>query len=134
MPTLKPLTVLTFEEETKEVCSNSTTLLGNDLNGVQGVWIVLSGTALLETPHNILSEVSNLSLGENAFAWTSRNENCESLSFTYKVIYRPISLNSLPNIITPNGDGKNDFLEITDIDLYPDNTITITNRWGKNCI
>ena len=35
------------------------------------------------------------------------------------------------NIITPNGDGKNDVLVIDNIQLYPGNTLTIYNRWGR---
>ncbi|MET4107483.1 gliding motility-associated C-terminal domain-containing protein [Hymenobacter sp. UYP22] len=35
------------------------------------------------------------------------------------------------NIITPNGDGKNDVLFIDNVALYPRNTLTIFNRWGK---
>ncbi|RSK49929.1 T9SS type B sorting domain-containing protein [Hymenobacter rigui] len=35
------------------------------------------------------------------------------------------------NIITPNGDGKNDVLWIDNVQLYPRNTLTIFNRWGK---
>ncbi|MCA8830930.1 T9SS type B sorting domain-containing protein [Hymenobacter pini] len=35
------------------------------------------------------------------------------------------------NIITPNGDGKNDVLYIDNVLLYPRNTLTIFNRWGK---
>jgi len=34
------------------------------------------------------------------------------------------------NAITPNNDGKNDFLYIQGIDRYPDNKMTILNRWG----
>jgi|GEM_PF-493732 len=35
------------------------------------------------------------------------------------------------NVITPNNDGKNDVLEIDNIKLYPGNTLTIFNRWGR---
>ncbi|RIY10486.1 gliding motility-associated C-terminal domain-containing protein [Hymenobacter rubripertinctus] len=35
------------------------------------------------------------------------------------------------NIITPNGDGKNDFLVIDNVQLYPSNTLTVYSRWGK---
>lgn len=34
------------------------------------------------------------------------------------------------NVITPNGDGKNDTWIIDCIENYPDNTVKIFNRWG----
>lgn len=37
----------------------------------------------------------------------------------------------IPNIFTPNGDGQNEFFKIDNIDQYPDNTVQIFNRWGK---
>ena len=36
-----------------------------------------------------------------------------------------------PNIITPNGDGKNDVLIIDKLHLYPNSELTVMNRWGK---
>ena len=38
-----------------------------------------------------------------------------------------------PNIITPNGDSKNDNFEVTGLDkgAYPNNKLLIFNRWGK---
>jgi len=35
------------------------------------------------------------------------------------------------NIITPNGDNKNDKLEIDNVQLYPGNSLTVFNRWGR---
>jgi gliding motility-associated-like protein len=37
---------------------------------------------------------------------------------------------TLPNIITPNGDGKNDTFIINNIEFYPNNTVKVFNRWG----
>jgi len=34
------------------------------------------------------------------------------------------------NAISPNGDGKHDFLEIENIEFYPENKVTLFNRWG----
>lgn len=35
------------------------------------------------------------------------------------------------NILTPNGDGKNDFFVIKNIDMYPDNEVRIFDRAGR---
>ncbi len=37
----------------------------------------------------------------------------------------------IPNVITPNGDGSNDFFDITYLVNYKSNTLIIYNRWGK---
>lgn len=34
------------------------------------------------------------------------------------------------NSISPNGDGDNDIFRIRNIDFYPENTLSIYNRWG----
>ncbi len=38
---------------------------------------------------------------------------------------------NIPNLISPNGDASNDFLEIPGIELYPNTHVTIFNREGK---
>ena len=35
------------------------------------------------------------------------------------------------NVITPNRDGQNDVLVIDNVQLYPGNTFTVFNRWGR---
>jgi len=35
------------------------------------------------------------------------------------------------NAFSPNGDGKNDFFEIANIQYFPNNTVVLFNRWGK---
>ncbi|RZK56425.1 MAG: DUF11 domain-containing protein, partial [Pedobacter sp.] len=42
-----------------------------------------------------------------------------------------LALNTKPNVITPNGDGKNDTFTIDGLELYPENFLTIFNRWGN---
>jgi len=37
----------------------------------------------------------------------------------------------VPNVITPNGDGKNDQFVIKGLDLYPGSQLEIFNRWGN---
>ncbi len=38
------------------------------------------------------------------------------------------------NSFSPDGDGKNDKWEIKNIDLFPDNELTILNRWGSEIL
>ena len=37
----------------------------------------------------------------------------------------------IPNLITPNGDGKNDQWIIDDLDGFPDAVVEIYDRWGR---
>lgn len=37
----------------------------------------------------------------------------------------------IPNVITPNGDGKNDQFVVKGLDLYPGSRLEIYNRWGN---
>ncbi len=36
----------------------------------------------------------------------------------------------VPNVITPNGDGKNEFFKIQNIEYHPNTVLTIFDRWG----
>ncbi len=54
----------------------------------------------------------------------------------YFVVARIFGINDRPpvnvlNLVTPNGDGINDYLEIENIQAYPNNLVTIFNRHGK---
>jgi gliding motility-associated-like protein len=36
-----------------------------------------------------------------------------------------------PNVVTPNGDGKNDELVFQNLGGYPNAQLTVYNRWGN---
>lgn len=45
-------------------------------------------------------------------------------------LVEPFNL-AMPTGITPNGDGQNDLFTVKGIEAYPDNLLTIYNRWGN---
>lgn len=47
------------------------------------------------------------------------------------IIEDPLSLIQVVNAITPNGDGDNDHLEFIGLEAFPDNKLTVYNRWGN---
>jgi gliding motility-associated-like protein len=55
----------------------------------------------------------------NLSSWS--NNSCVSF-VNYVVVY---------NIVTPNGDNKNDFFTVENIQLYPGNELKLYNRWGQ---
>ena len=52
-------------------------------------------------------------------------------SVTICILPDPLDDFKAVTIITPNGDGSNDFLEFIGLEKYPDNILTIYNRWGQ---
>ena len=65
---------------------------------------------------------------------TDKNE-CSSYDSLYVLVRpKPFANFFIPDVITPNGDGINDFWHIRDLERYPDNTIRIINRWGDEIL
>jgi gliding motility-associated-like protein len=61
------------------------------------------------------------------------NKNCESAPATFLLTREMVGGGILPNLfITPNGDGKNDYLKIENIDRFPKNRVYIFNAYGEN--
>jgi gliding motility-associated-like protein len=52
----------------------------------------------------------------------------DTTCITYEV--QPYTVEA-PNVFTPNGDGKNEFFAIKNLEFYPDNHVIVFNRWGK---
>ena len=85
------------------------------------------------TPNGGLSLPVDLSVGNNTITVTVTAQDGVTTK-TYQItVYRgePIGDITATNILTPNGDGKNDTWVVKDIELYPDNNVTVYDRGGR---
>jgi gliding motility-associated-like protein len=94
-----------------------------DLNGLTNLG---NGTFSFEAPEEG---------GVYSFLYEVCSKSCPDLCDMALVTIRVVSNEScsfIPNIITPNGDVANDWLEIPCLNsgLYRDNSIVIFNQWG----
>jgi|GEM_PF-3130992 gliding motility-associated-like protein len=89
-----------------------------------GEWSVTSGTGVIEDIHSPVTRITGLSTGTSTFRWTVHSGNCTSSAEV------AIKVNDLfiPDVITPNGDGKNDYFRLNAL-ITPVELI-ILNRWG----
>jgi len=70
-------------------------------------------------------------VGSDEFIYEICLDQCPSLCDTAMVYTNTEAYIEVPDIITPNGDGDNDYLIIIGLENYPENIIYIYNRWGK---
>ena len=61
----------------------------------------------------------------------SVDNKCVIHNAVIHVLPRPVPTIIVHNVITPNGDGINDYLVIDSIEKYPVNKVTIFDRWGN---
>jgi gliding motility-associated-like protein len=108
---------LTFTSETRmeAMVSSSET----------GEWSLVSGTGHLEDIHSPTTTVTDLSIGENIFLWKVSNGFCENSAEVKITIHELI----VPSVITPDGDGKNDYFKINGISQKME--LIIFDRWGN---
>lgn len=62
-------------------------------------------------------------------ATVTANETDPILTNNAATDVKPVLGITIPNVFTPNGDGKNDTFEIVGLNLYETNEIKIINRW-----
>jgi gliding motility-associated-like protein len=74
------------------------------------------------------SMVYELGTGENIFSWHVSNGVCpESADQVSITVLQMI----VPTVITPNGDGLNDFFIINGIEQFEESELIVSNRWGE---
>jgi gliding motility-associated-like protein len=87
----------------------------------------------LTVANNTASPPIILNTGENTIETVVTAEDGLTKEIYTIVVYKGVSPDAIvaTNILSPNGDGKNDFWEIKDIQLYPNNKVTVYDRAGR---
>ena len=117
-----------------------TTLITNSIVGVCNVTeSSLEVTANGGTPNynylwipsgNTSPSLLNVSSGTYSLFVTDANGCMDTLVAFLNCLEEEIAL-FVPQLFSPNADGKNDVFEIKGIENYPNNNIEIFNRWGN---
>lgn len=89
-----------------------------------GEWSLASGSGQIEDVHSPVTKITGLKIGESLFKWSVRSGNCEK-SANVTIIVNDLFI---PSVITPNGDGKNDYFRLNA--LIGKVELMIFNRWG----
>jgi gliding motility-associated-like protein len=100
-----------------------------NLNGSGGVFYSWSPSSLLNFPNSPNPTASIFSTTQFLLFVTDENGCSNSDSVTITLDGKPAF--KIANIITPNGDGFNDTWIIENIELFPNNQITVVNRQGQ---
>ncbi|MFW6019383.1 MAG: gliding motility-associated C-terminal domain-containing protein [Bacteroidales bacterium] len=79
----------------------------------------------VESPVNFVSEIS-----ATTKVYSLKIKGCETYKYETKVIFESCDL-TIPNVITPNGDGINDYFKIEGLENYPGSKLIILDRNGK---
>jgi gliding motility-associated-like protein len=90
-----------------------------------GEWSLISGNGHINDIHSPTTIITDLSVGENLFLWKVRIGSCEDTS-KVKIIVNDLFV---PSVITPDGDGKNDYFKIGE--FVGKVELNIINRWGN---
>jgi gliding motility-associated-like protein len=94
---------------------------------VSWIWDLDDSDSIVNTTPKSVTNLYSV-LGEKKLVLTVVNEDgCTDQDFKKIVVIEDYDV---PNVLTPNGDGKNDFLVLFD-ELFVNYSIRIVNRWGN---
>jgi gliding motility-associated-like protein len=118
----------------RNVCLDSVLLTATNPEFGSGYWQVISSTGTLADSSDAVTWFSGLNPGYNVLRWVVINGTCQDIDTLVIYLRDPsecIEDIEMPTGFTPNNDGKNDYFVIHGIEFYPDNIISVYNRWGN---
>jgi len=126
---------LDFEAETGGLLENFSVLLNDKYEDDDFVVTLLDSLpGLISNGDGTFTYLAGPANGRVNFIYRLCSEACPDLcdEAVVTITIRETFCTYIPNVITPNDDGINDYLEIPCLnsDLYPQNTLIIYNQWG----
>jgi gliding motility-associated-like protein len=79
---------------------------------------------------NTGSSSSAITVQDSGMYYVEITGLCNSVEDTAMVFLNDCTLSGV-NVVTPNGDGFNDYLVFPNLNYYPESSLVIFNRWGK---
>jgi gliding motility-associated-like protein len=104
-----------------------TTLDADIPDAGSGLWELVAGTGNIFNAIDPATPVSGLSTGENVFSWTVTNGACDPVS---DLVVITVNNLTVPTLITPNLDGRNDYFVLRGLGTLGRTDLTIFDRRG----
>ncbi|MCF8447160.1 MAG: gliding motility-associated C-terminal domain-containing protein, partial [Bacteroidia bacterium] len=90
-------------------------------------WSPIEGLNDAHIPNPIASPIKSITY----YVIASDSFDCEFTDSIFLNVNRADSLGFFPNVITPNGDGKNDCLPLNSLNEFKEANFFVYNRWGN---
>ena len=97
--------------------------------GFSYTWTANNASSI-STPNSLITKTLP-DAKENIYTLTVRNLSVPGCDNSAHVIVVVNAVVSVPNVISPNGDGKHDFLLIKNIEYFPNADLEVFNQWGE---
>lgn len=115
-------------------CPGDTTITVNNQFSARYAWTSPAATddcteVILESDHLTNEEFFN---GRTTVTYTATDQSGNRATCAFDVtIHAEASPLDVVQLLTPDGDARNDEWVIGNIELYPDNSVVIVDRWGS---
>lgn len=129
---VQPTAIVTDAGENIAGCEEQYELNATLGTGYTGVWSLSSGVGVISNQNSTSTTVSQLGEGNNVFLWTITDGTCFGVDSVVVHLHESGECElELPSAFSPNDDGFNDGFFIRGIDRFPENELTVFNRWGN---
>lgn len=119
--------------DTTYICTSEAVIAAKESNGL-GEWSVTKGPGNIANPAEATTTISLDEMDKPVqVTWTVTAEGCPSSSASAVIVPLSFSIDKIPNVITPNNDGKNDHWKIANIQ-HVANQVRVYNRWGEEVL